>query len=437
MFKTIFTSSLLFTSGMYLAAVVPEKMNVVLIMADDVGFECINAYGSTYSTPAINRMAQQGILFQNCHSQPLSTPSRVQIMTGMYNNRNYTQFGYLDPKQKTFAHLAKEAGYTTCIAGKWQLGADSRLPGVFGFDSYCLWQLSQSRDKGERYANVLYEEDGEIKPRDMDVYGPDVFADYLIGFMKKNKDKPFFAYYPMVLSHDPFFPTSDSEEWQESSLREKENLKHFPGMIAYMDKNVGKILDFLEKEGLKENTLVIFTGDNGTSTRIVTPMQDGHQIRGGKKGTKTYATHVPLIVCGPRITKGKTIESLVDFSDFYPTLRDVFGLAPDGKENLDGISFYPQLRGDRSTGREWSFCHYQNQNSPDYTRFVQTVEYKLYLDGRFYNKKKDVDENIDIQKGTPEEERLRKKLQSVLDQYPVWGIGMLTKASALFSTPVM
>ena len=425
--KTTLAGSLLLASGTYLFAVPPEKMNVVLIMADDVGFECINAYGSTYQTPHINRMAQQGVLFQNCHSQPLSTPSRVQIMTGMYNNRNYTQFAYLDPKQKTFAHLAKEAGYTTCIAGKWQLGFDSRLPEVFGFDSHCLWQLSRQRSQGERYANVLYELEGEIMPQDVDVYGPDVFVDYLIDFMGKNKDKPFFAYYPMVLSHDPFFPTTDSDEWENLSLREKENLKHFPEMISYMDKNVGKILDFLDKEGLKENTLVIFTGDNGTNTRIITPMQDGRMIRGGKKGTKTYATHVPLIVCGPGIEAGKAIENLVDFSDFYPTLRDAFGLKPNQEETLDGISFYPQLTGEQSICREWSLCHYQDQVKPDYIRFVQTIEYKLYLDGRFYNKKMDVDENNDILKGTPEEELLRVKLQAALDRYPVWGEGILTK----------
>jgi arylsulfatase A len=131
-----------------LAITTPAKMNVILILADDVGFECIHACGSTYHTPNIDRMAERGMLFKHCHAQPLSTPSRVQLMTGKYNHRNYTQFAYLDPKEKTFAHLAKEAGYTTCIAGKWQLGYDSRLPEVFGFDSYCLWQLSQQRGKG-------------------------------------------------------------------------------------------------------------------------------------------------------------------------------------------------------------------------------------------------------------------------------------------------
>lgn len=423
--KLMITGCLAF-AGTTLFATTPKKMNVVLIMADDVGYECLDVYGSTYHTPHLDRMSKQGMLFMNCHSQPLSTPSRVQIMTGKYNNRNYTQFAYLDPKQKTFAHLAKEAGYTTCIAGKWQLGYDSRLPEVFGFDSHCLWQLSKQRADGERYANVLYERDGEVMPRDIDIYGPDVFADYVIDFMQTNKEKPFFVYYPMVLSHDPFFPTTDSEEWNDPSQREKKHLKHFPEMITYMDKNVGKILDYLERSGLQENTLVIFTGDNGTNTQVVTPMRDGTQIRGGKKGTKSNATHVPLIVCGPHVKKNVKNENLVDFSDFYPTLRDAFGLEVNPQEQLDGISFYPQFSGNNSVTRQWSFCHYQDQMKPDYIRFVQTVDYKLYLDGRFYNKKTDVDETKDIRQGTPQKERLRAELQAVLDQYPVWGKDILT-----------
>lgn len=419
-------STITLVCGTSLLAVTPKKMNVILIMADDVGYECIGTYGSTYNTPHLDKMAQEGMLFMNCHAQPLSTPSRVQIMTGKYNNRNYTNFGYLDPKEKTFAHLAKEEGYNTCIAGKWQLGYDSRLPKVFGFDSHCLWQLSQERAKGERYANVLYEKDGKLMPRDINVYGPDVFVDYIIDFIKSNKDKPFFVYYPMVLSHDPFYPTPDSEEWKNPSMREKNNLKHFSEMITYMDKNVGKILNYLKKEGLDDNTLVIFTGDNGTNTKIVTTMKDGTLIKGGKGGTKSNGTHVPLIISGPNVVKGTKNENLIDFSDFYPTLQDAFGMKKNNNEILDGISFYKQLSGQKTTIREWSFCHYQFKDRPDYVRFVQTNDYKLYLDGRFYNKKKDIDEMVDIKNGTYEEEKLRLKLQDILNQYPVWGEGILT-----------
>jgi arylsulfatase A len=424
--KSILLNAFTLACGTSLLAVNQKKMNVILILADDVGYECIGAYGSTYNTPYLDKMAEKGMTFMNCHSQPLSTPSRVELMTGKYNNRNYTQFAYLNPQEKTFAHLAKEGGYTTCIAGKWQLGYDSRLPRVFGFDSHCLWQLSQERSEGERYANVLYEKDEKLMSRDINIYGPDVFVNYIIDFIKTNKNKPFFVYYPMVLSHDPFYPTPDSEEWKDEALREKNDTKHFSEMITYMDKNVGKILDYIKSEGLDNNTLVLFTGDNGTNTKIVTTMKDGTKIRGGKKGTKSNGTHVPLIAIGPNVIKGKKNQNLIDFSDFYPTLRDAFGVKNDRNKILDGISFYSQLSDQQTAVRDWSFCHYQNQNTPDYTRFVQTIDYKLYMDGRFYNKKKDIDEVNDIQKGTNEEEKLRVKLQDVLNQYPVWGNGILT-----------
>ena len=122
------------------------RPNVILIMADDLGFECIGANGGTsYETPVIDLLAETGIRFENCHSQPLCTPSRVQIMTGIYNVRNYTDFGVLDRGQVTFANLFKDAGYATVIAGKWQLGREEDAPYHFGFDEYCLWQHRHGR----------------------------------------------------------------------------------------------------------------------------------------------------------------------------------------------------------------------------------------------------------------------------------------------------
>jgi len=122
--------------------------NVILIMADDMGFECLSSNGAThYSTPVLDRIGQEGIRFTKAISQPLCTPSRVKIMTGQYNYRNYEHFTYLNPNQRTFGQLMKEAGYATAIAGKWQLnGLTYKLPGYqdvtrpnhFGFDEYCL-----------------------------------------------------------------------------------------------------------------------------------------------------------------------------------------------------------------------------------------------------------------------------------------------------------
>jgi len=139
-----------------------KKTNIILIMADDLGYEGLSCNGSlSYKTPNLDKLANSGIRFTNCYSTPLCTTSRVQLMTGMYNHRNYTEFGTMPPDQITFAHLLKEAGYSTCVAGKWQLvghfkGTGYRGKGTYpeenGFEEYCLWQLDRF---GSRYWEPL------------------------------------------------------------------------------------------------------------------------------------------------------------------------------------------------------------------------------------------------------------------------------------------
>ena len=129
----------LFIALSSLSAHAAQKTNVIVIMADDMGYECVSANGETgYKTPHIDRLMAEGMRFTNCHSQPICTPSRVQIMTGIYNHRNYLKFGLLDPAATTFGHLFKNAGYKTCVAGKWQLLGGLEGPNHFGFDEYCL-----------------------------------------------------------------------------------------------------------------------------------------------------------------------------------------------------------------------------------------------------------------------------------------------------------
>ena len=147
------------------------RPNIVLVMADDLGYETLGAYGSaSYRTPELDRLAEDGVRFTHTYSQPLCTPSRVQIMTGRYNHRNYTNFGVLPKGEITFAHVLRAAGYATAVGGKWQLrGHDTRwaqvegqgqMPDEAGFDEYLLWQVHAERRDGERYAEPLVEQNG-------------------------------------------------------------------------------------------------------------------------------------------------------------------------------------------------------------------------------------------------------------------------------------
>lgn len=386
------------------------RPNVILIMADDMGYECLGSYGSlSYLSPELDQLAARGIRFEHCIAQPLCTPSRVKIMTGLYNYRNYEHFGHLDLDNPSFGKLMKDAGYATCIAGKWQLNGlsykdqlsdwnDPTRPQQLGFDEYCLWQLTRARAEGERYADPLIECNGEVLDTDVDAYGPDVFADFVLDFIERKSDQPFFVYYPMVLVHDPFVPTPDTENWSDQEVRYQNDTAYFKDMVTYADKIVGKIVRRLEEKGVLENTVLIFTGDNGNHPTIYSRTAHG-TIRGGKGNTTDAGTRVPLIAHFPRgKQKGVVYPSLIEFSDFYPTLAELAGM-PIGTEaesgmRTDGQSFYPVLTGKSHSPRKTVFVHYDPRWGKNVNRFrnqfVRTLEYKLYADGRFYNLASDV-----------------------------------------------
>lgn len=410
-----------------------SKPNIILIMADDMGYECLDSYGgASYSTPNLDRLAEKGVRFEHCYSTPLCTPSRVQMMTGKYNFRNYTAFGYLDPKEKTFGNLLKEAGYSTCIAGKWQLNGisggkkpgwnDTTRPHHFGFDEYCLWQVHNTRAEGERYASPLIIQNGRHLPAGKDQYGPEIFSRFILDFIDRKKEHPFFIYYPMVLVHDPFVPTPDSKGWDDPSMRYQKDTCYFKDMVAYADKIVGNILRKLESSGLEENTLVIFTGDNGTNRGIVSKMKDGRLISGGKGTLTDGGTRVPLIA----YWKGKSVEGdvnsdLVDFSDFFPTLAEAADVSLPAGQKLDGQSFLPQILGKPVKSREYIYMYYK----PAWGNFKNGVfardqKYKLYGDGRFYHVEKDVMEKNPLELTALQGDALtaRKKLQEVLVRMP-------------------
>lgn len=405
-----------------------KKPNIVLIMVDDLGYECLSSNGSlSYKTPNIDKLANEGIRFTHCISQPLCTPSRVKIMTGKYNYRNYEYFDYLNPNQKTFGNYMKEAGYTTCISGKWQLNGiaynlpgneDITRPNHFGFDEYCLWQLNKPKNEGERYANPLIIQNGKKLEGLENSYGPDIFNNYVCDFIERNSDKPFFVYYPMVLVHDPFVPTPDSPEWSDASKRYEISNRYFKEMVEYADKLVGKIESKLKEKGLIENTIVLFTGDNGTNVSITSKTISG-DIKGGKSFTINAGVHVPLIASWPKyIKKGRVFEPIIEFSDFLPTLIDAAGIHSSAK-GIDGKSFLSVLKGQVRPTRETAFVHYDPQwyeTSKNRNRFAQTIEYKLYRDNRFYKLVNDPLELHALTNLSKNENRIRSKLQLILDK---------------------
>lgn len=398
-----------------------EKPNIILIVADDFGYECVGANGGTsYSTPHLDRLAATGMRFKHCYAQPLCTPSRVQLMTGRYNVRNYRRFGELHPGETTFAELLKQEGYATCIVGKWQLGGGFQGPKRFGFDEYCLWQLTR---RPPRYANPGLEINGHEKNFSRGEYGPDLVSNYALDFIAKHKNGPFLLYYPMMLTHDPFQPTPDSPDWDPKAVGENvhQHARHFGEMVHYMDKLIGKLVAKLNESGLRERTLILFTGDNGTGHRIQSNM-GSLTIPGGKGEMTDAGMRVPLIANWPgTVPDGRTCDDLVDTTDFLRTICQAAGanLAP-GKL-VDGRSFLPQLKGEAGSPRTWIYSWYApNQGRIDVPReFARNHRYKLWRDGTLseidaarYEEWK-LDEN-DLK---PEAVAARKELQFVLDRF--------------------
>ena len=402
------------------------KPNVVLILGDDIGHDVPTSYGGeSYQTPNIDMMGQIGMRFTQVYSSPLCSPSRVAIMTGKYNFRNYDEWGVLDPAARTFGNIMKDAGYATYVAGKWQLdGGDASAHG-FGFDDYSLWNpIKDSVKAGEHYKDPTIYEYAQFLPGSYTKgkYGDDIFTDRILNFIDQNKANKFFVYFPITLCHSPFSPTPDDPEFAAWDTRGgHSDTSFFPSMVKYMDKKIGVIIDKLKADGVYNNTIIIFVGDNGTPDDIYS-MYNGQLVQGGKSRSTQAGTNVPMTVVWPnRIAGGQLNDNLIDFTDFLPTLADIAGTTVTSSYGIvDGKSFYKQLIGRSYVPRDWVFNHYQpNTNSGNdiLLRWVQNKTYKLYDSiGTFYNVVLDPDEKSPIKNRnlTPEEKQTKKQFQQVL-----------------------
>ena len=442
-----------------------SRPNIILIMSDDQGTDTVGCYGITrsygsssdYSTPNLDRLASKGIRFSHAYSTPVCTPSRNQIMTGLYNFRNYESFGTLTPGYITIGQLMKNAGYATAIAGKWQLsgGEGWNTPRAVGFDESCMWAYGFDLENMEGFqlhrgevGNTYYYDPRNPERRyyaqeadrphmtsrfwypsilkndrfidtTPDDYGPDIFADFINDFIGRHRNEPFFVYYPMVLPHGPFVPPPGFEEGHDRFQSDFQ--KHYPQMVHYADRIVGRIEARLKELGLLENTIIIYTADNGTPG----PGGKGTPVDGG--------THVPFIVSWPGTApEGTVLDDLVDFTDIFPTLAEAAQIVMPKIQRFDGVSFFPQLKGEKGNPRDWAFCWW-DKNPADIRSnlafepaiWMRTQRFKLYHRGLFYDIQEDPEERspLDVRKLQGE---AKEALEMLIDE--------LTKMSAEYMT---
>jgi len=410
-----------------------NKPNIIFIMADDVGYEIPNyTGGESYNTRNLNYMASHGIQFNYAFSHPDGFPSRIASFTGKYNFRNYINWGILPSDGHNIGNMLRDAGYATCFVGKWQMdNGDAGIKGA-GFDKYRAFlpfSYPSNQFKG-RYKSPIIYENGAYLPDSITAgrYSEDMYVDYLDSFIDDNLNKPFFAFYSMPLVQKPWVPTPDDPEyasWNPKYDEINQDIKYFPSMVNYMDKKIGQIIKHLKAKDKYENTLIIFTTDNATNVDIYS-MWRGELVRGLKNGTILASTRQPLVALWPRgISPNQSTSTLVDFTDFLPTLAKVARISlPTNYGTLDGVSFYDDLVGKNGLDRAWSFCQWDNNptdNKP-MIRYINDTMYKLYdeppLYSRFYNMQIDKYEQYPIPSNqmTNAEKDIRKSFIDVLKQ---------------------
>lgn len=415
-----------------------DQPDIILIMADDVGIEGLGCYGGvSYRTPNLDRLAADGVRFSHAYSQPLCTPTRVELMTGKDNHRNWKSFGILGPNERTFGHAMSDAGYATGIFGKWQLysydppdfpGSRQRRrtgmhPKDAGFDEYALFHSLDTENKGSRYANPTMLEGRRGKAGELKTYsgryGEDVWVEKILSFFDRHTERPRFVYYPMALPHWPFQPTPNSEQWNPEQP-DQTDLKFAGDMIEYMDTAVGKLIDGLRTRMLDRETVVFFYSDNGTHLQVASKLNDGRTIQGGKAMTTQTGIHVPLIVHCPNRYPPKVADGIVEPSDFYPTLLDLADVEKTDGKRLDGISVAPQLRGESGPHRQAAFFWYDPRPGWDKERFSRHVfavnkTHKLFRDGRLFRLGPKPLQEQRVKQPSEADRKARKQLRSVIE----------------------
>jgi arylsulfatase A-like enzyme len=332
-----------------------QKPNIVFILADDAGIGDFSPYGCKYgSTPNIDRLAAEGLKFNRAYSgSAVCAPSRNVLMTGQHTGHvlrraNQSKHGLLSlpADQPTVARLLHDAGYATGGFGKWGLGnpGTTGVPENEGFDVFFgYYDQVHAHDFYTDYlvrnsVNVPYQQSGKHTWED---YSHTRIANETLKFIKQNKDRPFFCYAAWTPPHADYVipenPVFGQKPWPEE-------VRSYAAMVALIDKDVGRVMQKLRELGLDDNTLVIFSSDNGANEQFIEPLGSTGGYRGYKRILYEGGIRAPFIARWPgRIQPGTTSDVLTSFVDFLPTAADLVGVPV--RSATDGISILPTLLG--------------------------------------------------------------------------------------------
>lgn len=405
--------------------------NVVLILMDDMGWRDVGFMGNSYiETPHLDRLASRGLVFTQAYaSAPNCAPTRACLMSGQYTPRHgiYT---VVDPRQPngspwhkmlgsesrseldtdviTVAESLQSGGYATAFFGMWNLGRGRSGPMTPGGQGFQRVVFPENLNFGK---DAYFNERGE--------YLSDRLMDSVLDFVEQNQERPFFVYLPDHAVHAPYEPKPELlKKYEAKASRIDADRRNDPthaATVEAVDQNVGRLLDTLDRLQLTDNTLVIFTSDNGGTNTYTPP------LRGGKGALYEGGIRVPLVVAGAGIKNpGRTIDVPVASIDWYPTLLELAGIERP-RQVLDGISLVPLLQGKPAITRDrlfWHFPCYVGRNGP--ASAVRDGNWKLlefFEDGgrrELYDLAADPAEETDLSKSNPQKLR---ELATILDQW--------------------
>ena len=460
----LFIATFFLLNGCQQKAEVKQKPNVLFILADDYGYHDLSVTGSKYyETPNIDRIANEGMIFTDGYATcQVCSPSRASIMSGKFPARHgitdwigaktgeaWSKRGQgtqllppeyvhaLPQEYTTLPEAMKEAGYTTFFAGKWHIGTKGSWPTDHGFDvNKGGWDVGGP--KGGFFApwenpNLESGPDGENLSMRL--------AKETAKFIKANKDTAFFAYLSFYAVHAPVQTTQ--EKWAKYRdkaealgiaetgfemghflpIRQVQDNPVYAGLVEAMDDAVGHVLKALDEMGLADNTIVVFTSDNGGVAAGDAFATSNLPLRAGKGYQFEGGIREPYFIKVPGMGNGQKNNTPVTGTDFYPTLLELVGTNLKPAEHTDGVSLVPLLKGDKIAQRPliWHYPHYGNQGGEP-SSIIREGEWKLihyYEDGHeeLYNMLTDGEETTDLAANNSElVKQMSKKLFVMLDE---------------------
>ncbi|NNF33171.1 MAG: arylsulfatase [Saprospiraceae bacterium] len=486
-----------------------EKPNIIYILADDLGYGELGAYGQEIiKTPHIDALSEKGMIFtQHYSGAPVCAPARCVLLTGQHSGHAYVrgndEWGergkvwdyqamsdnpFLEGQRPlpdsilTVAEMLQEAGYRTGMVGKWGLGAPTTegVPNRQGFDFFygynCqrqahtyypmhLWKNEERDELDNKYVKLHANLEKGADPHDinsyddfnLNEYAPELMHDEALKFIKRNKEDPFFLYYASPIPHLPLQAPQKWVDYYHQEFGEEEpftGTSYFPcrypratyaAMISYLDEQVGELVSALRQMGQLDNTLIIFSSDNGPTYTggADTPFFDSArpfrtEYGWGKGFTHEGGIRVPMIAHWPDIIQqGSRSDHISAFQDVYPTLCEIAGIEP--KVSIDGISFYPELRGDEQEKHDflfWDFPEYGGQQAVrkgDWKAIRKDIK-KGNMDVELYDLSSDVREENNIADQHPEVVEMMEEImknartEPVIDRFKMESLGDVKNA---------